>query len=273
MRKLNRPQKQMVEHLCVEIQSPRTPGQVAAAVHSVPDEPGAVIAIIRGGGSAADLAWLSDDAVVSAIVSARVPVFTAIGHEPDWTEADRVATASMMTPTDLANALRQAQYQQWARQNRNYSGVRAGIGKPSERLNDTSAKAQSTPINPLGSSLRPKPPSPPVAGNTVPAFSRVAPPAQRPVFVQPYEPAYRSSPRKNSLGTASFWLGLVSIVVSLFGITPLIGLIFGIVAVRRQPRGMAVAGIVINAVILTLIFILIALFIVGRAAMAARHQT
>lgn len=58
-----------------------------------------VIAVVRGGGAATDLAAFDDEALARAIARSPVPVFTGIGHETDTTVADAVAARSFKTPT------------------------------------------------------------------------------------------------------------------------------------------------------------------------------
>ena len=64
-----------------------------------------VIAIVRGGGSADDLATFNDERVVRAIAASRVPVITGIGHEIDTTLADLVSDIRAATPTHAATIL------------------------------------------------------------------------------------------------------------------------------------------------------------------------
>lgn len=64
-----------------------------------------VIAIVRGGGSADDLATFNDERVVRAIAASRVPVITGIGHEIDTTLADLASDIRAATPTHAATIL------------------------------------------------------------------------------------------------------------------------------------------------------------------------
>jgi exodeoxyribonuclease VII large subunit len=61
-----------------------------------------VVIIARGGGAPADLAAFNDEFVARAIVSCRVPVITAIGHEPDRHIADEVADLTVGTASTAA---------------------------------------------------------------------------------------------------------------------------------------------------------------------------
>lgn len=55
--------------------------------------------ILRGGGSQADLAWLNDYKIASAISKMPLPVFVAVGHERDSTILDEVSNYSFHTPS------------------------------------------------------------------------------------------------------------------------------------------------------------------------------
>ncbi len=64
-----------------------------------------VIALIRGGGSSADLSIFDSEAIARTIAGLDCPVFTGIGHEIDRSVADEVAHSAYKTPTACANAL------------------------------------------------------------------------------------------------------------------------------------------------------------------------
>ena len=64
-----------------------------------------VIVIIRGGGSADDLAAFNDEALVRTIASSRVPILTGIGHETDESLADLAADIAASTPSNAAQIL------------------------------------------------------------------------------------------------------------------------------------------------------------------------
>ena len=63
------------------------------------------IVIIRGGGSADDLAVFNDERLVRAIAASRLPVVTGIGHEVDETLAHLAADLRASTPTNAAERL------------------------------------------------------------------------------------------------------------------------------------------------------------------------
>ncbi|WP_255315548.1 exodeoxyribonuclease VII large subunit [Trueperella pecoris] len=61
-----------------------------------------VIILARGGGSVEDLFPFSDERLVRAAYTARTPIVSAIGHEPDSPVLDFVADFRASTPTDAA---------------------------------------------------------------------------------------------------------------------------------------------------------------------------
>jgi len=64
-----------------------------------------VIAILRGGGSADDLACFNDEMLVREIAASRIPVITGIGHEVDESLADLAADVRASTPSNAAEML------------------------------------------------------------------------------------------------------------------------------------------------------------------------
>ncbi len=86
------------------VQGESAPNQLVRAIayfNKLPKLPEALV-IIRGGGSAEDLAAFSDERVVRAVAASRLPTLVAIGHEVDESLAELAADARASTPTAAA---------------------------------------------------------------------------------------------------------------------------------------------------------------------------
>ena len=64
-----------------------------------------MIAIIRGGGSADDLACFNDERLARMVAASKIPVITGIGHEVDESLVDLVADVRASTPSNAAEML------------------------------------------------------------------------------------------------------------------------------------------------------------------------
>lgn len=96
-----------IELADVQVQGEPAVGQVVRAVEyfSRLPEPPDVLVIIRGGGSADDLAAFSAEPVVRAVAASRVPTVVAIGHEVDVSLAELAADQRASTPSNAAELL------------------------------------------------------------------------------------------------------------------------------------------------------------------------
>lgn len=90
-----------------QVQGLDAPAQIIQGVEYFNNlsNPPEVLAIIRGGGSADDLAAFNDEALVRKIASSRLPTITGIGHEIDTTLADLAADFRASTPSNVAELL------------------------------------------------------------------------------------------------------------------------------------------------------------------------
>jgi exodeoxyribonuclease VII large subunit len=86
------------------VQGVEAPTSIEAALAALTVEPLDVILVVRGGGSAEDLAAFNSEIVAKAILRSPVPVITGIGHETDYSLADAVADLRAPTPTAAATA-------------------------------------------------------------------------------------------------------------------------------------------------------------------------
>jgi exodeoxyribonuclease VII large subunit len=84
------------------VQGEQAPPEIVNALEALYQESVDVILLVRGGGSAEDLACFNSELVAQAILRAPVPIVTGIGHEPDVTLADLVADYRAATPTAAA---------------------------------------------------------------------------------------------------------------------------------------------------------------------------
>jgi exodeoxyribonuclease VII large subunit len=93
-----------VELADVTVQGLSAPGEVVKAIEhfnstaELPD----VLVVIRGGGSADDLAAFSSEEVVRAVAASRVPTVLGIGHETDQSLAELAADVVASTPSNAA---------------------------------------------------------------------------------------------------------------------------------------------------------------------------
>ncbi len=96
-----------VEVAHVQVQGAEAPDQMIRALKyfneqaDLPD----VLVIIRGGGSADDLAAFNDELLVREIAASRIPTLVGVGHEIDETLADFAADMRAATPSNAAQLL------------------------------------------------------------------------------------------------------------------------------------------------------------------------
>lgn len=89
--------------LPVRVQGAEAPGEIVRAIdyanaHAIAD----VLIVGRGGGSVEDLWAFNDEGVSRAIFRSRIPVVSAVGHEPDVTISDFTADLRAATPSNAA---------------------------------------------------------------------------------------------------------------------------------------------------------------------------
>lgn len=87
----------------VRVQGAEAPGEIAAAIAYANRYQLADLLIVgRGGGSIEDLWAFNDEQVAQAIYDSKIPIISAVGHEPDVTISDFVADLRAATPSNAA---------------------------------------------------------------------------------------------------------------------------------------------------------------------------
>ncbi len=89
-----------------QVQGMDAPDQIMRALKYF-NERGEVqmIAILRGGGSADDLACFNDEQLVRAVAASKIPVICGIGHEVDESLSDLACDVRASTPSNAAEML------------------------------------------------------------------------------------------------------------------------------------------------------------------------
>jgi exodeoxyribonuclease VII large subunit len=97
--------------LPVSVQGDSAPAEIESAIGELnTSDLVDVIVLARGGGSLEDLAAFNSERVARAIVSSRLPVVSAVGHETDFTIADFAADLRAPTPSAAAEVITEAQH-------------------------------------------------------------------------------------------------------------------------------------------------------------------
>ena len=85
----------------VRVQGREAPAEIAGAIYYANQYKLADLLIVgRGGGSIEDLWAFNDELVAKAIYESKIPVISAVGHEPDVTISDYVADLRAATPSN-----------------------------------------------------------------------------------------------------------------------------------------------------------------------------
>ena len=134
-----------VKLLPVRVQGAEAPAEIAGAIYYANQHRLADLLIVgRGGGSMEDLWCFNDEMVARAIYDSKIPVISAVGHEPDVTISDFVADLRAATPSNAAelavpdqDALRQTLDDL---QNAMAVAMQAKIARAGERLGNLSGR-------------------------------------------------------------------------------------------------------------------------------------
>jgi len=85
------------------VQGATAPAELITALRALYTQPALdAILLVRGGGSAEDLAAFNDEALARTIAASPVPLISGVGHETDFSIADFVADQRAPTPTAAA---------------------------------------------------------------------------------------------------------------------------------------------------------------------------
>lgn len=94
-----------VKRIDARTQGSEAENTLVAALRTAEELAVDLVLLVRGGGSASDLAAFDSERLARTIVDLAVPVFTGIGHETDRSVADEVAHTAHKTPTAAAAAV------------------------------------------------------------------------------------------------------------------------------------------------------------------------
>jgi hypothetical protein len=115
--------------------------------------------------------------------------------------------------------------------------------------------------------------------NSAPAapVQHTAPPQPAPAYYAPAYavPVYAAPPAPKGMSIASMVLGLVSIAFGFTFVLPVVGLVLGIIGLRREPtgRGMALTGVIVSSLILLVWVIIIVAIVIGSVVAAGSAVT
>ena len=87
------------------VQGDRTEKSVLKALDVLEKLDVELVIISRGGGSKTDLFYLDNEAIARKIAAYKIPVWTGIGHETDFSILDHVANEYFKTPTAVAEEI------------------------------------------------------------------------------------------------------------------------------------------------------------------------
>lgn len=91
----------------VQVQGANAAPQIMRAISYFNEhaQPVDVLVVVRGGGSAEDLAVFNEEPLVRAIAASRIPTMVGVGHEVDTSLADLAADVRAATPSNAAQLL------------------------------------------------------------------------------------------------------------------------------------------------------------------------
>ncbi len=107
-----------------------------------------IIAIIRGGGSADDLAVFNDENLVRAISASKIPVITGVGHETDVSLCDLASDLVGSTPSNVAQIISKDKFAEISREKEMILSLKNLLNERIDvKVEENSAKIQSISID------------------------------------------------------------------------------------------------------------------------------
>ncbi|MFZ1258711.1 MAG: exodeoxyribonuclease VII large subunit [Candidatus Saccharimonas sp.] len=96
-----------VEVAHVQVQGEAAADQIIRAIRHFNEQSmlADVLVLVRGGGSADDLAVFNDERLVRELAASRIPTLVGVGHEVDESLADMVADVRAATPSNAAEII------------------------------------------------------------------------------------------------------------------------------------------------------------------------
>jgi exodeoxyribonuclease VII large subunit len=96
-----------IELADVSVQGLTAPREIVEAIEYFNEQPelADALVVIRGGGSADDLAAFSHEDVVRAVAASRIPTIVGVGHETDESLAELAADKRASTPSHVAQII------------------------------------------------------------------------------------------------------------------------------------------------------------------------
>ena len=121
-----------------QVQGMDAPDQIMRALKYF-NERGEVqaIAILRGGGSADDLACFNDEQLTRAVAASKIPVITGIGHEVDESLVDLAADVRASTPSNAAEMLTRDRMAERTKIRQKMTGVEQVVMREIDRIKRT----------------------------------------------------------------------------------------------------------------------------------------
>lgn len=130
----------------VGVQGLNAPGEIVRAIEHFNQEStiADILVVIRGGGSADDLAAFNHEDVVRAVAGSRIPTVVGVGHETDESLAELAADLIASTPSNAAQLIVPDKHDILVRIESQTTQISSSLGRYHERLSlDVAGKSES----------------------------------------------------------------------------------------------------------------------------------